>query len=260
MRTAAIAVLAILLGACVPPAHLRYLSLSRGGRDLPELFLGGWDGRRLKLHDDTDLRVGASSHRDVVAALSKLSNAYGTVYVDSTRLEADESERRGFFCDSPWCLVVFDRAEKKIYADWGEPLAIFELSGVEPDAVLGNVWLVEKAVRAPGPSRWPLKCRDDDDMPRNIHPDGNALFPARSAFGEEAWARFGPSEIADAYRSGASAPSEQTCSYEEARRANEPSPEKPEIEIDPSLLKQASPESGAASGANPAAGAGRGAP
>lgn len=237
MRTAVIAVLAVLLGACVPPAHLRSLSLSRGGRELPELFLGGWDGRRLKLHDDTALRVGASTHREVVTALARLSNAYGTVYIEASQLDANETDARGFFCEAPWCLVVFDRAGRKVYAEWGEPLAIFELTGVEPESVLGNVWLVEKAIRAPGPSRWPLKCRDDGDMPRNIHPDGNALFPVRSAYEEEAWARFGPSEIGEAYRDGFTAPSEQTCSYEEARLANEPAPEKPEIEIDPSLLK-----------------------
>lgn len=236
----AIAGFLVVIGACIPPSHLGQVTHSRGGRSLPDLFLGGWDSKRLRLFDDTSLTLGVSTADDVVVALSKLSNAaYGTVFIDSALLDPAEAERRGFFCDAPWCVVVFDRGSGRVYAEWGEPLAIFELSGVDEESRLGAVWLVEKAIRPPGPTRWALMCRDDHDKPRFIHPDGNAYFPARPAFGEESWARFGESELAAAYLAGTRAPSETTCDFEEARAMERPPPEMPDIDIDPSLLEPA---------------------
>lgn len=222
MRLASLALALIALTACAPPAHMQHVGHKRGGRTLPDLIMGGWDGRNLRLFNDTQLRLQSASVSELVEALKLLSNTeYGTVFLESSKLDHDEAEARGFFCEAPWCVVVFERGKGRVLKEWGQPVAIFELSGVGEHGVLGNVWLTEGAIRAPGPTRWELMCRDDDDTPRYIHPDGNAYFPARPAFGEETWARFGESELADAYRAGTRAPNERTCDYQEARRESQ---------------------------------------
>lgn len=226
----------VLLSACAP-AHLHTTALTAGGRDLPELFLGGWDGRRLGLFDDRTIEPGESTHADLRRALQPLDARRMVVaYVDPAQLDASWAARRGFGCSSALCLVVFERGGGTPET-WGEALAVFELAGAEDRSPVGRAWLRGRVVRPPGPTRWPMMCRTKDEPPRHVHPDGGALFPERNGQ-TDGWALFGGvRDVALSFlRDGFTAPSETTCDEEVARLEQMPAPERPAIEADPKLL------------------------
>jgi hypothetical protein len=231
-------VLLVLAAACLAcgPAHLKTVSLAGGGRDLRDLFLGGWDGHRLTLFDESAVEPGLTTHGELLSALAFLSgDAYALAYVEKDKLDADTAAH-DIFCDAPACLVLVERKDGAARG-WGSALAVFELSALDKAAPIGAVWIAGSAVRAPGPRRWPLLCRSRTDAPRNVHPDGAALFPARPGK-LDGFARFGALDLAADYRArGTVAPSPVTCDEEAARiNREEPPPERPVFRPDPTLL------------------------
>lgn len=228
---------ALALAACAPE-HLRALGLSGGGRELPELFLGGWDGRRLGVFDDSQVEPGVTTRSQLVRVLGVLSSdLYAVVYVEKARLDA-EAARHGLTCDAPMCLVVFERKGGDSLARWGAALAVFELKGAGDDAI-GPVWLSARAIRPPGPTRWDRLCLTRSDTPRYVHPDGAAIFPARPGLDGDAFALFGPTDEPASYRrDGFAAPSARLCDEELVRQQGEPEPERPKLDVDPSILRE----------------------
>lgn len=230
--------LLLALSAC-GPAHLRTVGLSGGGRELPELFLGGWDGKRLRLYDDRVLEPGLSTATEVAAAVGSLSSTlYVAAWVDPKQLDAATAQAKGIVCDAALCLVVFAHGDGAGLTGWGAPLAIFELEGEARK--LSSSWIAARAIRPPGPVRWPLKCLTAKDTPRFVHPDGGAIFPAWGAADDNGFAVFDPDAVPAEWRTGGEAgfeaPSPRFCDEERARLAQEPAPERPDIEADPSLL------------------------
>jgi len=218
------------------PAHLREVRPS-GGRDLRELFLGGWDGRRLTLFDETTLEPGFTTHAQLLRQLAYLSSdAYTMVYVERAKVDA-AAAAHDLFCDAAICLAVVDRRSGSRLEKWGNALAVFELAGPDGAAPLGAVWIAGAAVRPPGPRRWHLLCRSHADQPRFVHPDGGAYFPVRPGR-TDGFARFGADPIVAEYRKrGTAAPSEATCDDETARmQKEEPPPVRPTFKADPTLL------------------------
>jgi hypothetical protein len=207
--------LALLSAGCATPLHLRPVSLTGDGRTLPDLFLGGWDGRRLDLFDDSSVEPGISHLEDVARALSFLSaHEYGVVYIDKARLTPEEARPHGLFCDAPTCLAVLERRGADDFQNWGATLAIFEFGGPKGD-IAGQVWIDGRLVRPPGPKKWSLMCRSPQDQPHFVHPDGGAVYPARPSPGGDQFALFGPSEAAlDYKKNGFAAPSDTTCVVE----------------------------------------------
>ncbi len=219
---------------CATVGHGQPVGLARSGRALPELFLGGWDGKRLGVFDDSTIEPGLSNRQQLVAALKHLaSDQYRALYLERSRLGPD-AEAKGLFCATPLCIVVF---EQKPGARLGELVAVFELNGAG-DEPIGSIWLAASGVRAPGPTRWPRYCKSKDDVPHNVHADGAAVFPARAVQGGQPFAHFGvPKEALELTREGFAAPFDEFCDEEAARRKNEPEPERPRLQADPSLLK-----------------------
>jgi hypothetical protein len=235
LRVPALLAVACATAACAP-AHLNPVALS-GAREFPELLLGGWDGRRLGLFDDTAIEPGVTSRAQLVQALGRLApGAYGAIYVQRARLDAALAEKHGLFCDAALCLAVLDRKDRGAdFAEWGRAVAVFELAGAD-SSLVGPVWLAGRAVRSPGPGRWPLLCRGRTDSPRRVHPDGGALYPER-VVGAEEFVLFGPTELPAQYlERGTPAPSETLCDDEAVRLRSEPAPERPVIRADPRLL------------------------
>jgi hypothetical protein len=231
-------VLAMMVLAACAPAHLRAVGLTGSGRELPDLFLGGWDGHRLGVFDDTAVEPGVTTRAQLEQALGKLSSSlYAVVYVEKAKLDA-EAAKHGLFCDAPMCLVVLEKKDGGgELSGWGATLAVFELKGPD-DAPIGPVWLAGRTIRPPGPAKWERLCRSKSDAPRAIHPDGSALFPARAGLDGDGFALFGPAaEPAALKRDGFPAPSETLCDEEQVRRNAEPQPERPKLKLDPSLLQ-----------------------
>lgn len=227
--------LVVLLSACAP-AHLR--SVGPGGsREMQEFFLGGWDGRRLGVFDDSGVEPGVTTANQLAKSLRHLSgDLYAVVYIESAKLDAVEARKHGLECATAMCLVVFEGKGASELSGWGPAIAIFELKGIG-EAPLGPVWLAGRAIRSPGPRRWDLFCRSKTDEPRFVHPDGGALYPARPGPSGDAFALFGPTELPASYRrEGFTAPSETLCDEELVRLQAEPAPERPEIKADPTLV------------------------
>lgn len=225
-----------LLHAACAPAHLRTVGVS-GSRELPELFLGGWDGRRLGAFDDSYLEPGVTPRAQLVDTVGRLSSSvYGAVWIEKAKLDPAFAAKHGLFCEASTCLAVLDRTDRGGGVDeWGLAVAVFELTGPE-DGLVGPIWLAGRMVRPPGPMRWPLLCRGRDDRPRRVHPDGGALYPER-VVGGESFALFGPTLTPALYLSkGTAAPAETVCDDEAARLLAEPPPELPVIRADPGLL------------------------
>jgi hypothetical protein len=227
--------LVCLLGCA--PAHMKTLSLTHGGRDLPGLILGGWDGHRLNLFDDTSIEPGVSKFRDLDRALGHLSSdQYAAVYVEAAKLDA-AAAAHGIFCHTVACVAVLERMGGDEFSQWGQAQALFELRGIDEEP-LGSVWLQDRAIRPPGPRKWPLLCRSKTDQPRNVHADGAAIFPALVQ-GSSAFALFGPPELPAEYQKvGFAAPSETLCDEEAVRIQKEPAPERPVIKPDPALMQK----------------------
>jgi hypothetical protein len=211
------------LSACATPLHLRPVPLTNGGRTLPALFMGGWDGHRLDLVDDTSIEPGTTRVEELTRALAKLSaNEYGVIFVESARLNAEVTAPHALFCQTTNCVVVIDRHKSEHLADWGPALAIFELTGPHDD-VVGSIWMDGGVIRPPGPKSWPQQCRNPTDPPQRVHPDGNGVFPVRSSGTGVGFALFGPSDVASAYRrEGFPAPVENGCVREVPKEAAPP--------------------------------------
>lgn len=209
------------------PTHLRPVGLSGGGREAWELFRGGWDAKEgLIAFDESRVKIGVTRRSELVRLVGALSSsAYAAVYVERAKLEATATVH-ALFCDAPMCLVVFDRKDGSDYPSWGEALAVFELPGSD-DAPIGKVWLAARAVRPPGPRAWPLMCRSNDDAPRHVHPEGGALYPARTD-GSEGFALFGTPDAATYQQP---APGPRSCDEHRARETAEPEPERPRLKV-----------------------------
>ena len=230
--------LTLLLVGCATPLHLRPVALTGDGRELPALFLGGWDGHRLGVFDDSNVEPGVTRAEDLARALSYLSKEqYGVVYLESANLHPEVASAHGLFCAAPVCLVVLERNGGATFNTWGTTLAVFELNGSHRD-VVGSVWMDGRAVRLPGPKSWPLLCRNKTDQPHNVHPDGGAIFPAKSGNGPDGFALFGPIDLpAEFHRSGFAAPSATLCDQEAVDQSKEPQPERPVVAPDPALMQ-----------------------
>lgn len=225
----------LLMMAC-GPAHMGTLSLS-GERDMQTLVLGGWDGQRLILFNDTTIEPFLTESKDVARYMKQLSGSqYAAVYFETAKLPAKDAEPHSIFCPSAFCIAVLERNGGSSFASWGEAAAIIELKSLE-NAPIGAVWINEKSVRPPGPSRWPLLCREKSQPPRYVHPDGGALFPAMKV-GKASFAHFAKREMTREYLSGFSAPSEKLCDEELVRLEQEPPPERPQIKADPTLMQK----------------------
>lgn len=230
---------ALAISACAP-AHLRPLGLG-GDRDVGEVFLGGWDGRRLRVFDDKTIEPGVTSRKELVAALSHLSNTrYAALWVDGSMLD-DALRAHDAFCETRMCALVFDRRRGEDLATWGPVVAVFELVGSESQFV-GSTWLANEAIRPPGPEAWSLRCHDVNDTPVAVHSDGGAVYPNRlgKTLGTR-YALFDREKVPESYRKpamliGFQAPNALTCDHDKARLSEEPEPEKPRIEVDPSLF------------------------
>src|SRR5690606_36263218 len=128
----------------------------------------------------------------------------------------------------------------------GPGLAVFELTGAEYGRV-GSVWLAAEAIRPPGPDRWSLRCLAGDAVPLAGHPDGGASFPARvGAQTETKYALFNRAAVPEVYRkaallTGFQAPNDVTCDHDKARLGLQPEPEKPKIDIAPSVTESSAP-------------------
>lgn len=223
------------LSACAP-AHLRTLSLG-GERDMGEVFLGGWDGRRLRVFNDTVIEPGQTSRKELVKALKSLDDRrYVAMWVAGELLD-DALAFHDAFCESGLCVIVFDRAGGRTLAEWGAAVAVFELTGADHGRV-GSVWLGAEAIRPPGPERWSLRCLEVDGVPMGVHPDGGAIFPERiGAQTQTRYALFDRAAVPEVYRkpallTGFQAPNESTCDHDKARLGLLPEPEKPTI-VDP---------------------------
>lgn len=216
--------------ACATPFHLRPVPLRSGGRSLQDLFLGGWDGHRLDVFNDTSVEPGTTRANDLAHTLSYLSEQeYAVAYVDKAALTAEEAGAHGLFCDAPACLVVLDRRGGDSWKSWGAALAIFELAGEHNDPI-GAIWLDGRTVRPPGPKSWPLLCRTPADQPHFAHPDGNAYYPARPSPGGDAFALFGANEVTAAlHASSFAAPSPTTCVVEPPKDIAPPPPPVPVV-------------------------------
>jgi len=193
------------------PARWRTVSLTPNGRTLPKLFLGGWDGRRLGLFDDTVIEPGVTTRQELERAIARLSSElYAVAWVDVPKPTDEQARRHDLMCPSPACLVVFDRNGTDEHSGWGKALALFELAE-NPGLPIGQVWIEGKAVRSPGPTKWPLLCRSKTDFPTNVHPDGGAWYPARLT-DDGGFAVFGAYATPNEFRrKGFRAPSETTC-------------------------------------------------
>lgn len=236
MRAILGASLVLALGCATSPIH--EMPLSSGGRNLPDLFLGGWDGHRLHVFNDTSLEPGLSTYRDVEEALRYLSSEkYAAMYMEQKELKPEVTAAHGFFCTTEACVVVLERKGGETLKGFGKALAIIELNGTAQQPI-GSVWIQEKEVRSPGPRHWPLLCRYKTDQPRHVHEDGSALFPAQTV-DKVAFAVFGPQELPAQYQqAGIQAPSETTCDDDVARSQREPPAERPQIKADPNLIQK----------------------
>lgn len=224
----------LLLTACAP-AHLKTIGLSGGGREMSELFNGGWSGRHLGSFNDVPVEPGVTRRSELVAVVSALSKAqYAAVYIDKGKMDGTAAQH-ALFCESPMCLVVFDRNGADEYTRWGEAVAIFELPTGAEDGPIGPIWLSASSIRAPGPRKWDLMCVSKEAPPRYVHPDGSALYPARTD-GREGFALFG-TPAAGAYRRGFAAPAATVCDEEKARLQQEPELERPKLQVDPRMLQ-----------------------
>ena len=226
----------LVLSACAP-AHLRAIGLSGSGRDLPELFLGGWDGKRLHVFDDTFVEPGTTTRPQLVQELQSLaSDEYAVLYVQAAKLDPLAAKAHGIFCDSPWCLGVLARHGSGSFDKLGDAVAIFELAG-PGDGPIGKVWLAGKEVRPPGPTTWDHLCLTKADTPKYVHPDGGALFPARVGATGVEFALFGPRQEPARYENaGFEAPSDKLCDEELVRQSHDSLPPPPKLTIDPKLL------------------------
>ena len=226
-----------LLAFACATSPIKEIPLSGSDRDLPQLFLGGWDGHRLLLYDDTTLEPGRSLYRDVVQALHGLSSdLYAVAYLDQGEVKTYAAQH-GIFCSAAACLVVLARHGGEKIDDWGKAEAVIELNGMGTEPI-GSVWIQEKAIRAPGPKKWPLLCRARNDQPRYVHEDGGALFPGQTV-GGLSFAVFGPQEVATQYQqANMRAPSDTTCDEDIARSQREPQPERPQLKADPNLIQK----------------------
>jgi hypothetical protein len=216
---------------------MRPVSLAGDGRTMQNLFMGGWDGHRLELVDDSAIEPGTTKAEDVAHELSLLSDHdYAVVYVESAKLTPDVASAHGIFCESPVCLVVLDRKGGENIASWGNALAVFELNHPNGD-VAGRVWIDGRAVRPPGPTTWPIYCLNVKDTPHYLHPDGAAIFPARAS-SSGGFALFGPTEVPLHYhQDGFLAPAPNTCDQAVADDAKKPQPEKPAFKPDQAILQ-----------------------
>jgi hypothetical protein len=224
----------LLLTACAP-AHLKTIGLAGGGREMPELFNGGWSGRHLGAFNDLQVEPGVTRRSELVPLVASLAKGkYAAAYVAKAQLDA-AAAKHALFCESPMCLVVFDRNGADDYAGWGEAVAIFELPTGAEDGPIGPIWLAASSIRAPGPRKWDLLCASKEAPPRYVHPDGSALYPARTD-GREGFALFG-TPLAGAYRRGFASPSATVCDEEKARLQQEPELERPKLQLDPRMLQ-----------------------
>lgn len=235
---------ALAVSAC-GPAHLR--SLGAGGeRDMGEVFLGGWDGKRLRVFNDTVIEPGQTSRDVLVDALKSLDgDRYVALWVSSGLLD-DALAVHDAFCETELCVIVFDRRGGSRLAEWGAAVAVFELTGADHGRV-GSVWLASEAIRPPGPDRWSLRCLDVDGVPVAVHPDGGAIYPERiGAQTETRYALFDRAAVPEVYRkaallTGFQAPNEATCDHDKARLGLQPEPEKPRIDVGASLDETPAP-------------------
>lgn len=240
----AVFIFCLSLSACAP-GHLRPLGLS-GERDVGEVFLGGWDGRRLRVFNDLTVEPGVTPRKVLVQALSNLSGSrFAALWVDGAQLDAELRAHDGF-CETAMCVFVFERQRGRDLPSWGPVVAVFELVGDESQLV-GSAWLANDAIRPPGPESWSLRCRDENDRPVAVHADGGAIYPHR--IGEvlgTRYALFDRERVPETYRKpamliGFQAPNASTCDHDKARLSELPEPEKPRIDIDSSLLGQPAP-------------------
>lgn len=240
----AVVVAGLALSACAP-AHMRHLGLG-GDRDVGEVFLGGWDGRRLRVFNDKTVEPGVTPRKQLVNALSYLSDTrFVALWVDGAMLD-DALRAHGAFCETRLCVLVFDRRRGGDLASWGPVVAVFELVG-DDSQIVGAAWLANEAIRPPGPEAWSLRCQDENDTPVAVHSDGGAIYPERigAALGTR-YALFDRQKVPEPYRKpamliGFQAPNALTCDHDKARLGEQPEPEKPRIDVDPSLFEQASP-------------------
>ncbi len=239
LKRAVVLAVGLVVISCAP-AHLRAIGLSGSGRSLPELFLGGWDGRRLHLYTDGFVIPGQTTRPQLVDVLGNLSSdLYAVVYVQSAKLDPVAAKAHGIFCDTPWCMVVLDRKGGGSFAQWGSALAVFELAG-PGDGPIRNVWLAGSEVRPPGPTTWDHKCLTKKDTPRYVHPDGGALYPAKVSSTGVAFALFGPRDLAGRYENdGFDAPSDTLCDETLVRLSKERFPPPPKVSLGQELLAPA---------------------
>jgi hypothetical protein len=182
---------------------------------MQNLFLGGWDGHRLDLVNDTSIEPGVTPIDEVTHDLSLLSaKDYAVIFIDKAKLTPEEATPHGLFCDAPTCLAVLDRHGGEDFRSWGPAVAIFEFTGPKA-AVAGAVWMDGSVVRPPGPRTWPMQCKAASEQPRFVHADGMAVFPVRPSPSGEGFAQFGPSDLTAAYkRDGYPAPNTTSCVVE----------------------------------------------
>lgn len=221
----------LLLCSCATPLHLRPVALTNGGRTLPNLFMGGWDGHRLDLVDDTSVEPGVTRTADLARALAKLSASdYGVIFVETAQLTADVTAPHSLFCPQAACAVVMDRNHGQELKDWGPAVAIFELTGPQNELV-GSIWMDGGVIRPPGPKTWPSMCRNPTDPAVHVHPDGNAVFPIRASGSGVGFALFGNSDLAMQLRKDSyPALSDGSCLRElPPQIAPEPEPVKPTV-------------------------------
>ena len=222
--------LVMALAACATPLHLRPVPLAADGRALGQVFLGGWDGHRLEAFNDILVEPGKSPADELAQALSALSkHDYGVVYVETASLAPEMASAHALFCPTAVCLAVLERKGAEDVNGWGNTVAVFELTGPKSD-IVGNIWIAGGEVRPPGPTSWPLMCRNKKDVPRYVHPDGGALYPVKAPNGAAGFALFGPNELPAAFhQDGFAAPSETICDRDLI--------DNPPPKVDPALIQ-----------------------
>lgn len=233
MRWMGSVLLGLALWGCAP-VHLGRVRLG-GERDVGEVFLGGWDGKRLRVFNDTVIEPGVTGRDTLVRAVKDLSNdRFAAVWVEGAKVD-EAMQAHDAFCDAGMCLLLFARDAR---GGLGPVVGVFELNGAEHDLV-GSAWLAASSIRPPGPESWSPRCLEVEATPLAVHPDGGAIFPARTGSSKKTpYALFDRTRVPEAFRApamliGFQAPNFTTCDHEKARWSAEPEPERPRFDAVP---------------------------